>query len=99
MVSRAHQKGVNTTAEEHDRNGWNVKAALRGWTQPPTIAGHIPDVVATKRGSRRVIEIETSRNDQKRQHEAFRRHAGQKANTVFIGYVVDSAGRRIDQFR
>jgi hypothetical protein len=99
MVSKAHQKGVRTTAKEHDRDGWNVKADIRGWPQPPTVAGRVPDVLATKRGSRRIIEIERNQGDHPRQHTSFRRHAGQKSNTIFIGYVVDSAGRRVDQFK
>lgn len=98
MPSEAHQKGVRKTAREHDQNGWNVKADLRNWPQPPTVASHIPDVVATKRGSRRIIEIEISEGAHGSQHTAFRRHAGQKSNTVFFGFVVDAAGRRIKRF-
>lgn len=98
MPSRAHQKGVRTTAKKHDQKGWNVRADISGWPQPSVIAGRRPDVVATKRGSRRIIEIETSRNAHDDQHTSFRRHAAQKSNTVFFGYVVDAAGRRIDQF-
>jgi hypothetical protein len=98
MPSRAHQKGVKRTAREHDNEGWNVRADLNGWSNPPVIAGRQPDVLATKRGSRRIIEIETEVNAHQDQHATFRRHAGQKTNTVFIGYIVDSMGRRIEQF-
>ena len=98
MVSKAHQQGVKRTVREHDKEGWNVRAEVSGWPQPPTIAGRRPDVLATKRRSRRVIEIETDANAHQGQHETFHRHAAQKTNTIFIGYVVDSAGRRIERF-
>lgn len=98
MVSKAHQRGVKRTASEHENDGWNVRAEASGWTQPPTIAGRRPDVLATKRGSRRVIEVETDTHAHQGQHGTFRRHAAQKTNTIFIGYIVDSAGRRIERF-
>lgn len=100
MPSKPHQLGVKRTAREHENDGWKVRAEVGGWPQPPSIAGRRPDVLATKRGSRRVIEIETDANAHQGQHETFRRHAAQKTNTntIFIGYIVDSAGRRIEQF-
>lgn len=98
MPSEAHQLGVRRTARDHDNDGWNVRAEISEWPQPPTIAGRRPDVLATKRGSRRLIEIEVDANAHQRQHKTFRRHAAQKKNTIFIGYVVDSAGRRIEKF-
>jgi len=99
MPSRAHQRAVRRTARELEGDGWNVRADVGHWPNPPTIAGRQPDVVATKRGSRRIIEVETKTTAHQDQHETFRRHAGQKSNTVFIGYVADSEGKRIDQFR
>lgn len=94
----AHDKGVERVADRLERDGWNVRADIAGWPQPRTIAGRRPDVIATKRGSRRIIEVETDRSDDHRQHEKFRRHQSQKANTKFIGYVVDSIGRRRETF-
>ena len=98
MPSREHQKGVRKTAIEHDRNGWDLKADLRGWPHPPIVAGRRPDVVATKRGSRRIIETERSRGAHGDQHTAFRRHASQKTNTIFFGCVVNAAGRHVERF-
>ena len=95
----AHDKGVERVARRHDNDGWNVRADVSGWPTPDTIAGRRPDVLATKTGSRRIIEVETDSTDDHRQHEKFRRHAGQKANTVFIGLIVDTRGRRIGTFR
>jgi len=95
----AHDKAVERIAREHDQDGWRVRADIAGWSSPGTIAGRIPDVIATKTGSRRIIEVETDRSDDTRQHQKFRRHAGQKANTVFYGVIVDARGRRTDTFR
>jgi hypothetical protein len=97
-ASEAHQKGVRKTAKNLKNDGWNVKAAATHWDQPPLVAGHRPDVYATKKGSRRIIEIETDGGDQPDQHEAFRRSAAQRTGTVFYGYVVDAAGRRTTKF-
>lgn len=95
----AHDKAVERIAREHSNDDWNVEADVAGWSTPDTIAGRRPDVIATKTGSRRIIEVETDRSDDTRQHQKFRRHAGQKANTVFRGVVVDASGRRIDRFK
>jgi arginine/ornithine N-succinyltransferase beta subunit len=94
----AHNKGVRRTADELDREGWNVQADhISSYDSPPTVNGHVPDVYATKRGGTRIIEVETSREDDQNQHTAFRRSAGQ-TGANFYGYVVDSAGRRQEQF-
>lgn len=95
-----HDKGVQAEARELQREGWNVRADhLNGWSNPPKINGHYPDVYATKRGSRRIIEIETDASEDKAQHTAFRRHASQKQNTIFYGRVVDRGGNRRRTFR
>lgn len=97
---KAHDKGVLATARELDRKGWNVRADhLSGhkWDTPPEVNGHVPDVYATKRGGTRIIEIETSPDDDHDQHSAFRRSAGQ-TGANFYGYIVDSAGRRQEKF-
>jgi hypothetical protein len=95
---KAHDKGVRKTANELDRKGWDVRADhISSYDSPPTVNSHVPDVYATKRGGTRIIEIETSREDDQGQHTAFRRSAGQ-TGANFYGYVVDSAGRRREQF-
>lgn len=97
-LESAHDTAVDRIAQRHQNDGWRVQADVPGYTNPDTIAGRIPDIVATKRGSRRIIEVETDRSDDQKQHEKFRRHTGQKANTKFMGYVVDRAGRRRERF-
>lgn len=97
----AHDKGVKTIADEHSRNGWTVKADhVAGYTDPSTVGGggrtqgRVPDIVATKRGSTRIIEVETDSGDDQAQHRVFKNHTAQKANRRLIIWQVDSAGRR-----
>lgn len=95
---KAHDKGIRKTANELDRGGWNVRADhISSYESPPTVNGHVPDIYATKRGGTRIIEIETDPEDDHYQHTAFRRSAGQ-TGANFYGYIVDSAGRRREQF-
>ena len=98
-AQEAHDKGVRAEALELHRDGWNVRADLSGWSKPPLIGRHRPDVYATKRGHTRIVEIETNEQDDHDQHSTFRRHAGQKENTIFYGWIVDAAGRRIKRFK
>lgn len=96
----AHDKGVLATASELNKNGWDVRADHlqgHGYDKPPEVGGHVPDVYATKRGGTRIVEIETSPDDDREQHEAFRRSAAQ-TGANFYGYIVDNAGRRRKKF-
>ena len=96
----AHDKGVIAEARQLERGGWTVKADhVNQWPNPPKINGRYPDVYATKRGSCRIVEIETDRGDDGKQHTAFRRHAGQKHNTHFYSRIVDRGGNRRAKFR
>jgi Holliday junction resolvase len=82
-----HDQKVRQVAKKLKKEGWQVKADLSGYDQPDPIGkgGFIPDVVATKVGAERIIEVETSETlkADKKQHEAFRRRAGQKPRTKF----------------
>jgi hypothetical protein len=88
----AHDKGVLAEARHLEREGWSVQADHlpdHEWNRPPTIAGHRPDVYATKRGGTRIVEIETDPDDDHDQHEAFRRSAAQ-TGANFYGWIVAS---------
>lgn len=82
-----HDRTVKREAIELKKEGWNVKADLKGFEQPDPIgrSGRIPDIVATKRGHRKIIEVETPTSvvKDKEQLSTFRRHAAQKPNTTF----------------
>jgi len=83
----AHDREVRRVAKKLEREGWNVQADLPDYETPKPIGKEkrVPDIVATKRGHRKVIEVETpdTLKKDKRQQETFRRHAGQKPNTTF----------------
>lgn len=101
----AHNKAVSRIADEYDSNGWNVRADHVSEYKDPskvggggTTQGRYPDIIATTTGSTRIIEVETSRGDDKAQHRVFRNHVSQKANRRLIIWLVDSRGRRQEKF-
>ncbi len=54
-----HDALVRRIAEDHVAQGWETYADLIGWTNPPEIKGHIPDVYAKGNVGERLIEVET----------------------------------------
>lgn len=76
------------------------KDDVSGYGDPSTVGGggttqgRIPDIIATKRGSTRIIEVETDPDDDHAQHRVFKNHVAQKANRRLIIWLVDSAGRK-----
>lgn len=97
----AHDKAVKRRADSYANDGWTVKADdVRGYNDPPTIGGggttrgRIPDIIATKPGSTRIIEMETDPRDDQLQHRVFKNHVRQKSNRRLIIWLVDSAGKR-----
>lgn len=82
-----HDRKVRQIARELRAAGWDVQADLPGDDRPDPIGTrrHIPDLVASKRGHKRIIEVETpdSIDRDRKQQETFRRSAGQQANTTF----------------
>lgn len=82
-----HDAKVRNIAGKLKRDGWNVQADISGFDQPDPIGKKnlIPDVTAQKRGAKKIIEVETSETMEKdkKQHEAFRRSAGQQKRTKF----------------
>jgi hypothetical protein len=95
----AHDQAVKNLADELDSEGWSVEADdVSGYDDPDTIGeggttrGRIPDIIATKRGSTRIIEIETGPEDDQAQHRVFKNHVRQKANRRLIIWLADSRG-------
>jgi len=84
-MSSKHDEKVRKEAEKLKRNGWNVKADLEGFEKPSSIGkyGRIPDIEATKPGSRRIIEIEGETEDPA-QIRSFEQSARMKPRTRFI---------------
>ena len=82
-----HDKKVTQLAEEHKNKGWQVSADISGYPRPRPIGKnrHIPDLVVTKAGAKKIIEVETaaSLKKDKSQHDAFSRSAAQQNRTKF----------------
>ena len=82
-----HDQAVKQRAEQLQRQGFEVKADLKGWDQPSTIRGVRPDVDARKGKQRVIVEVETpeSKNDARaqRQRSAFEGAAKRSAKTRF----------------
>jgi len=84
--SPTHHRKVQRVARELAKQGWKVKVDdVRGYDSPPEIAGRVPDIVATKPGRTRIIEVETSDSyhRHKEQLKTLNRHAAQKKRTSF----------------
>ncbi|MEA3328132.1 MAG: hypothetical protein U9Q08_00100 [Candidatus Omnitrophota bacterium] len=82
-----HDTKVISIARKLEKQGFEVKADVRGYEQPDTIRGFRPDVVGTKGRQRKIHEVETkdsvdSSRDQKQQR-AFRQVADQSKNSTF----------------
>ncbi len=85
MSESKHDKRVRKEARRLEREGWNVQADIPGFETPDGIGqgGHVPDIVAKKKGAERILEVDTPRTVDKDQLGAFRRRAGKKKRTTF----------------
>ena len=87
-----HDAEVARIARSYEREGYDVKADIKGYPQPDTIGGYRPDVVAKKGTTRKIVEVETtasvnSARDQKQQ-ATFQYAAKRSKATSFIRKVV-----------
>ena len=87
-----HNKRVKQLANQYKSKGWNVEAHIPNFDRPDGIGqdNRIPDLVVTKNGAKRIIEVETkaSLKKDKPQQSTFRRSAAQQNRTSFIIDVV-----------
>lgn len=88
MTNTRHDNAVRSLIRGLKRQGFrNIKASIPGYDTPEPIGkdGRIPDIVATKRGIRKIIEVEPKGQVEKHkeQHSVFRKHAAQKKRTIF----------------
>ena len=84
-MSSEHDKEVRRIARKLKKEGWKVKADLEGYKKPPPIGKYkrIPDIEATKPGSKRIYEVEGVTEDPQ-QIKSFRQSASQRPRTKFI---------------
>jgi len=84
-MSSDHDKEVLKIAKKLERDGWNVKADLTDYGKPSSVGKYkrIPDIEATKPGSRRIYEVEGPTID-KEQIRSFEQSAKMRPRTRFI---------------
>ena len=88
-----HDRKVQSLAENLERQGFHVRADLKGYEQPQTIGGVRPDIVASRPGERRIYEVETQDSvdtprDEKQQAE-FKKVADRSEKTTFRRFMAD----------
>ncbi len=81
-----HDRKVRQVARKLKKEGYSVKADIRGYDRPASIGKHKrrPDIEATsKSGYRKIIEVETPKSltKDKEQIKTFVRHASHKKRT------------------
>jgi len=90
---KKHDDVVKRTANSLKREGWEVSADIPGFPTPGPIGEQkrVPDVVATKHGHRRLVEVETpdSLGSAGEQLSTFRRSAAQDPRTKFDVVVTE----------
>jgi len=81
-----HHRKVRELSRELKRDGYTVKADIRGYQRPRPIgkARVRPDIVATKSGTTRIVEVETpsSLTRDKEQLKTFIRSAAHRKRTT-----------------
>jgi|LGVE01.1.fsa_nt_gb hypothetical protein len=87
MAQSKHDVKVKGKVNSLKRQGWKVKADVKGYDRPDPIGKYkrIPDIQAEKAGARKIIEVETKDTMQidKKQQETFRKSAAQRKRTSF----------------
>ena len=84
-----HDRKVREKARELKKQGYKVRADIRGYDKPRPIGREkrIPDIEARGHGVWKIIEVETPRSLRLRTHKeqlkTFTRHAAHKADTKF----------------
>ena len=82
-----HDRKVREIARDLDRQGYKVRADVRGREKPRPITSKrlVPDIEANRDGRTLIVEVETPLSEvtDKEQLKAFARHARRKADTTF----------------
>lgn len=75
-----HDKKVKKIAAGYKSQGYNVKADINGYEQPPNFYRHRPDVFAAKGRNKVMVEVETksSMSRDKDQRKILKKYAKKK---------------------
>ena len=90
-MASEHDKKVRRIAGGYCGKGYDVRADLPEYNRPKPIRGRIPDVVATKGNTTKIIEVETPQSfgKDRNQRAIFRDYANQKSKTRFRWTMTD----------
>lgn len=85
MSKETHDRKVRQLANELKRQGFNVEADVNGFETPDGIGkgGYVPDILATKGKTVKIVEVDTPGTENQEQLAAFRRSAAQRTNAEF----------------
>lgn len=87
-----HDKKVASLARGYKNRGFIVRADLPRYLKPNPIGkkGRIPDIEATKRGTRHIVEVETKEtvDTHKDQQKSFKQSAFKRQRTKYRQIVV-----------
>lgn len=80
-----HDRKVRQLSNQLRKQGYNVKADISGYENPPDIGKnkHTPDIFATRGSKTKIIEIDTPGTENDEQLSAFKRSAAQRNNADF----------------
>lgn len=80
-----HNNTIQDSAEYYKKQGYNVQADISGYDKPKTIQGKRPDLIASKKGEKVILEIETldSFAKDKKQRTVFKEYADGRKKTRF----------------
>jgi hypothetical protein len=93
----AREVGIEREADELVENGWCVRAGPTEFDGTTDFAGLSPDIYATRKGSVRVVVVETDAGVTDRV-EALREAAAARDADFYVVHVDDS-GRRVEYDR
>jgi len=87
-----HDKKVRSIAKSYERRGYKVKADISGYPKPEPIGKkkRVPDVEATRPGTRHIWEVETKATYEphKDQRVAFKKSARKRRRTKYKEAIV-----------
>lgn len=89
--------GIEREADELVESGWCVQAALDRFDRPGPFAGYDPDIYATRKGTARIVAVETGDGATDR-HDALS-EAADARDADFYVVRVDDSGRRVEYAR
>lgn len=96
MSQDTHDRKVRRLANDLKKNGWKVKADIKGFDSPEGIGknNHIPDIVASKRGATRIVEVDTPDTIDESQLATFERSAKRRPRAKFKHVVTKPRKRK-----